>query len=306
VFVGSLNPINTGLLYGFATFFYPIMQNSGINYQGKLTNATGSPVPDGNHDVEFKIYDVQAGGSALWTETWDSSTSQIVTKGGVFNAMLGTHNPLPLTLFSDYPVTYLGITVGTDSEMTPRQRITSVGYAFTAGNAETASNGVPQGAIIMWSGSIAQIPAGWALCDGTNGTPDLRSRFIVGAGTGGTYNVGDKSQSLSYTINLAHTHIINSTDINHTHNDDHRHSGTTGTENKKKEVDNSNEVNQDNVTDDGHSHGFTTNLKSEASFGNTTGLMNQNNSHSHSENSQLSSSQDIRPPYFALAFIIKL
>jgi len=42
---------------------------------------------------------------------------------------------------------------------------------------------MPVGGIIMWSGSIATIPTKWALCDGTNGTPDLRSRFIVGAGT---------------------------------------------------------------------------------------------------------------------------
>jgi len=42
------------------------------------------------------------------------------------------------------------------------------------------------GTIVLWSGSIASIPAGWTLCDGTAGTPDLRDRFIVGAGT--TYN----------------------------------------------------------------------------------------------------------------------
>jgi microcystin-dependent protein len=45
---------------------------------------------------------------------------------------------------------------------------------------------IPKGGIIMWSGSLANIPAGWALCDGANGTPDLRSRFIVGAGGQGT------------------------------------------------------------------------------------------------------------------------
>ena len=38
-----------------------------------------------------------------------------------------------------------------------------------------------RGLIVMWSGAIAEIPPGWALCDGTQGTPDLRDRFIVGA-----------------------------------------------------------------------------------------------------------------------------
>ncbi|MGJ0848633.1 hypothetical protein ACR77J_18340, partial [Tissierella praeacuta] len=49
-------------------------------------------------------------------------------------------------------------------------------------------SGVPKGAILMWSGSIANIPEGWALCDGNNGTPDLRDRFIVGAGR--AYSIG--------------------------------------------------------------------------------------------------------------------
>lgn len=48
---------------------------------------------------------------------------------------------------------------------------------------------VPTGGIIMWSGSIGSIPSGYVICDGTNGTPDLRDRFIVGAGT--SYSVGN-------------------------------------------------------------------------------------------------------------------
>lgn len=50
---------------------------------------------------------------------------------------------------------------------------------------------LPSGGIIKWYGSIASIPTGWFLCDGTNGTPDLRAKFIVGAGQdGGTYTPG--------------------------------------------------------------------------------------------------------------------
>lgn len=43
---------------------------------------------------------------------------------------------------------------------------------------------VPSGVIVMWSGLLANIPAGWALCDGANGTPDLRDRFVKGAAAG--------------------------------------------------------------------------------------------------------------------------
>jgi len=45
----------------------------------------------------------------------------------------------------------------------------------------TPDASLPQGAIIMWFGSVASIPSGWVLCDGANGTPDLRDRFVVGA-----------------------------------------------------------------------------------------------------------------------------
>ena len=48
---------------------------------------------------------------------------------------------------------------------------------------------VPAGTIALWSGAASAIPTGWALCDGQNGTPDLRGRFVVGAG--GDYAVGD-------------------------------------------------------------------------------------------------------------------
>lgn len=62
----------------------------------------------------------------------------------------------------------------------------------------------------MWSGASTAIPTGWALCNGANGTPDLRNRFIVGAGS--TYAVGDKggSDSVALTIEQmpSHEHTI--------------------------------------------------------------------------------------------------
>jgi len=68
----------------------------------------------------------------------------------------------------------------------------------------------PSGGIIMWSGSIASIPSGWYLCDGSNGTPDLRDRFIVGAkqdsgGVAKTNVTGSLTQSGDGII-PAHTH----------------------------------------------------------------------------------------------------
>jgi len=72
---------------------------------------------------------------------------------------------------------------------------------------------VPQGGIIAWSGSVASIPTGWALCNGASGTPNLTDRFIIGAG--GAYAVGASggavAHSHSITVNTATTGITIST-----------------------------------------------------------------------------------------------
>ena len=59
-------------------------------------------------------------------------------------------------------------------------------------------SGVPKGSIIPWYGLIKDIPSGFALCDGKNGTPDLRNRFLVGAGS--SYNLGNSGGADSITI----------------------------------------------------------------------------------------------------------
>ena len=75
----------------------------------------------------------------------------------------------------------------------------------------------PVGTIVMWSGSIATIPTNWALCNGVNGTPDLRDRFIVGAGS--SYGVGVTGGLSSVTLSIsempAHSHTYTSTPINY-------------------------------------------------------------------------------------------
>lgn len=55
----------------------------------------------------------------------------------------------------------------------------------------------PVGNISMWHGLTENIPNGWVLCDGTNGTPDLRDRFIVGSGT--TYTTGNTGGATSHS-----------------------------------------------------------------------------------------------------------
>jgi microcystin-dependent protein len=84
--------------------------------------------------------------------------------------------------------------------------LTSTGVRFPDNSEQTAA--VPIGAVVVWTGLIASIPTGWYLCDGTSGTPDLRDRFIVGAGS--SYTVGDTGGSSTVLLTApqiaAHTH----------------------------------------------------------------------------------------------------
>ena len=93
------------------------------------------------------------------------------------------------------------------SEYTPEQ---DVHDRYTDGEASAAApvqsvdgdtgdvTAVPSGIIAMWSGSSSNTPSGWTLCDGTDGTPDLRDRFVVGAGS--AYSSGDTGGSESVAL----------------------------------------------------------------------------------------------------------
>jgi len=76
---------------------------------------------------------------------------------------------------------------------------------------EEEKTGVPSGVIVMWSGAIVNIPEGWQLCDGTNNTPDLRDRFVYGAGnTVNPNTTGGSTSTDAHTLTIAempaHTH----------------------------------------------------------------------------------------------------
>ncbi|MCK4224134.1 MAG: hypothetical protein KAX39_03070 [candidate division Zixibacteria bacterium] len=103
-----------------------------INYQGVLTDPGGCP-EDGEYDMVFRIYNAETSGDSLWGETHSSVS---VTQGN-FNVLLGSSNPIPGSLFLNAEL-WLGVKVGEDTEMEPRQRIASVGYAFQSEFSDTA------------------------------------------------------------------------------------------------------------------------------------------------------------------------
>jgi len=135
---------------------------------------------------------------------------------------------------------------------------------------------IPTGVIVMWSGSIATIPSGWALCNGTNGTPDLRNRFIVGAGN--NYAV-DNSGGSADAIVVSHTHSLTIDSVG-----DHSHSYSGG----------------DRQTFSG---GGVSQPVSQG--GNTTGSAG---AHTHTGTASATGSSGTNanlPPYYALAYIMK-
>lgn len=76
---------------------------------------------------------------------------------------------------------------------------------------------VPYGVILMWNGTAATIPTGWQVCDGTNGTPDLRGKFIYGANgdtsvglTGGADSHVHTNPDTEYA-DASHSHKISGT-----------------------------------------------------------------------------------------------
>lgn len=96
-----------------------------LHYQGRLTGTDGEPVPDADHTVVFRLYAQEEGGTAVWQETQNLSTSD-----GVFSARLGSVNGIEgLEFDRQY---WLGISVDGGEELTPRTRLAEVPYAMNA------------------------------------------------------------------------------------------------------------------------------------------------------------------------------
>jgi hypothetical protein len=99
----------------------------------------------------------------------------------------------------------------TASAGTSTTQIATTAFVTTA-IATAVAAVVPAGMIMIWSGSVGSIPTGWVLCNGSNSTPDLRDKFVIGAGT--SYAVGGTGGSKDAVV-VSHTHTA--TDSGHTH-----------------------------------------------------------------------------------------
>lgn len=112
----------------------PVASSQVLHYQGRLLDpTTGQPKTDGAYQMSFSIYNSNSGGAALWSETKSVNVNK-----GLFATLLGDSKLLDLSLFNGQEL-WLGVTVGTDPEMTPRQRLAHVAYAVYAESANSAN-----------------------------------------------------------------------------------------------------------------------------------------------------------------------
>jgi hypothetical protein len=105
-----------------------------ISFQGVLADASGALIPDGPQDLTISIYDVSTGGTPLFSET-----QRVTVVRGVFNAIIGATDPagIPAAIAFDQQY-YLGVRVGSGTELAPRTPFTSVPYALNAAMAQRA------------------------------------------------------------------------------------------------------------------------------------------------------------------------
>ena len=127
-----------------------------INYQGKLTTASGGCLNE-TVQITFTIYDDSLGTTPEWTET----QTEVAIKEGVFSVLLGAVDTIPAAVF-DGGTKYLGVQVESDPEMRPLKAMVSVPYAYRAGSADGGGGGgwIDDGTVVRLESSSDSVGIG--------------------------------------------------------------------------------------------------------------------------------------------------
>jgi len=133
-----------------------------VSYQGRLLDASGVPVTDGNYDLTFKLYQVAGGPDApVWTEAQPATP----VSSGLFHVLLGGVNPLNLAFDRPY---WLGVTIGAGSELTPRIPLAASPYSLNtlkvaSGTVVQSLNSLRDDVTLAAGSNISITPAGQTL-----------------------------------------------------------------------------------------------------------------------------------------------
>jgi len=191
-----------------------IAQAAPINYTVASNIITFTAAPALNANVVIRNVGFRTS-QTLYALGANTPIVQPVITGGSYtlaNALTTTGN---VSLLSASGASYTANIGGSTGNLIVQSANTNVSGNLSVGGSLTVATGggiIPVGGIIMWSGSIASIPSGWQLCNGTNGTPDLRNQFVIGAGS--TYPVANTGGTADAVV-VSHTHSI--TDPTHSH-----------------------------------------------------------------------------------------
>lgn len=147
---------------------------------------------------------------------------------------------------------------------------------------------LPSGVILLWSGAISAIPSGWVLCNGSNSTPDLRNRFVVGAGS--TYAVGATGGSADAVV-VSHSHTASSSSSSSVSDPGHSHT-TQGN-------------GAPNGGGAGQAYTSGTNQPPHTINSSTTGISVSTSTSTTVNSTGVSGTNANLPPYYALAYIMK-
>lgn len=180
-----------------------------LPHQGRLTDALGEPL-DGTYDVHFTLWDAPSLGNDLWTETLSVDAAD-----GYYATVLGTTvgNELQDAWFEDNAALYLGIAIGTEPEMTPRQRLMPAPYALVAGSVDGGSVAASDVSVTgpLTLGTVTEGACGTTVGDGTlrwNGTDDV-VEVCVGTAweglTGSGGNDGSTAANAASSCDALHT-----------------------------------------------------------------------------------------------------
>ena len=162
---------------------------------------TGLPLAGG------QIFTYQAGSSTPLT-TYTTINGNIPNQNPI---ILGTDGKLPQELWLQSGYSYKFVVQDSANNLVD----TYDNIAGILTQIPSASPTLPSGVILIWSGSTGSIPSGYVICDGSNGTPDLRNSFVLGAGN--SYTVGQTGGSTDASI-VSHTHTATSTVTDPGHN----------------------------------------------------------------------------------------
>jgi len=158
------------------------------------------------------LYTYQAGSSTALT-TYSDNGGTIANTNPI---VLGTDGRPQVEIWLTYGYNYKFVLA--DSSNNVIQTYDNI-YGIIGVQSSGSGTTIPSGLIAIWSGAVGAIPSGWLLCNGSNGTPDLRNSFVLGAGN--SYSVGQTGGSTDAIV-VSHTHTATSTstvtDPGHQHN----------------------------------------------------------------------------------------